>query len=189
MRVIVLPGNGCSNVLHSNWYGWLKTMLRKEGITCTVENMPDAMQARRSIWIPFIRDHLGANEDTILVGHSSGAQAALRYAEQYRVGGVVLVAATYSDLGDVGERASGYYPLNNDTENLYNFESMRVNCPRWFQFHSDDDCFIPLHEAERIRNNLRLSESEHMFLHGRSHFFEPFDELLDIIRKFTTHDM
>ena len=46
----------------------------------------------------------------VLVGHSSGAQAALRYAEKYAVDGIVLVSATYSDLGDAHERASGYYP-------------------------------------------------------------------------------
>ena len=52
--------------------------------------------------------------NVVLVGHSSGAQASLRYAEQYPVHGVVLVAATYTDLGDAHERASGYYPQGNN---------------------------------------------------------------------------
>lgn len=183
-RVIILPGNGCTNILQSNWYGWLKSALEKKGVQCTAENMPDPYQARRSIWIPFIRDTLKTDQDAILVGHSSGAQAALRYAEEHKVGGVVLVASTYTDLGDAGERASGYYPLNNDTENRYNFAKMRENCPHWFQFHSNDDCFIPLHEAERIRDGLQLSEEEHCYLTGRSHFFEPpFPELLEVVTK------
>jgi predicted alpha/beta hydrolase family esterase len=179
MKVIILPGNGCTDVLDSNWYGWLKSSLEDAGVTCIAENMPDPYQARRKIWIPFIRDTLRADDQTILVGHSSGAQAAMRYAEEYKVAAVVLVAATYTDLGDAGERQSGYYPLNNETENLYDFAAMRANCPTWRQFHSDDDCFIPLAEALRVRDGLQLTPDEFALLPGRSHFFyAPFNELL-----------
>ncbi len=186
MKVIILPGNGCTNVLRSNWYGWLHQALNSAGITCIAENMPDPYNARRNIWIPFIKDTLKADEDTILVGHSSGAQAALRYAEEHKVRGVILVAATYTDLGDAGERASGYYPLNQETENLYNFAAMRENCKLWYQFHSDDDCFIPPAEAERIRDGLGLTAGDQFkMFSGRSHFFDaPFVELVDRIKQF-----
>lgn len=124
--------------------------------------------------------------DVILVGHSSGAQAALRYAEEYPVHGIVLVSATYSDLGDAHERASGYYPQRQKKSegvcetNPYLFEHMRKNCPRWHQFHSNDDPFIPLHEAERIRDGLRLMDTYHM-IPGRSHFYDYSPELLDAV--------
>ena len=87
--------------------------------------------------------------NVVLVGHSSGAQAALRYAELYAVHGIVLVSATYSDLGDAHERASGYYPqpqsatLGGGESNPYLFDKMKENCKNWHQFHSDDDPFIP----------------------------------------------
>jgi predicted alpha/beta hydrolase family esterase len=121
----------------------------------------------------------------ILVGHSSGAQAALRYTEIYPVHGVVLVAATFSDLGDAHERFSGYYPQGDS--NPYLFQDMVTNCKRehWYQFHSDDDPFIPLHEAERIRDGLGLSNT-YCMLPGRSHFFDYFDELLDTIEMLLT---
>ena len=124
--------------------------------------------------------------DVILVGHSSGAQAALRYAEEYPVHGIVLVSATYSDLGDAHERASGYYPqlqkgsVGVGETNQYLFEQMRQNCPRWHQFHSNDDPFIPLDEAERIRDGLGLIDTYHM-IPGRSHFFDYSPELLDAV--------
>jgi pimeloyl-ACP methyl ester carboxylesterase len=120
------------------------------------------------------------------VGHSSGSQAALRYAEQYPVHGIVLVSATYSDLDDAHERASGYYPqrrkqsMGEGESNPYLFQSMRKNCPRWHQFHSNDDPFIPLHEAERIRDGLGLLNTYHM-IPGRSHFFDYSPELLEAI--------
>jgi uncharacterized protein len=164
--VIICPGNGCSNILRSNCYGELHKQLGERHIVSICENFPDPHRARRSIWIPHIRrlaeeqtsnsnSNSGNNPDNvILVGHSSGAQAALRYAEEYRLRGVILVAATYTDLGDAGERASGYYPQHvqgseNEDENPYLFDKMLENCPTWYQFHSDNDPFIPSHEAER----------------------------------------
>jgi hypothetical protein len=123
--------------------------------------------------------------NVILVGHSSGAQAALRYAEEYQVQGCVLVSATYSDLGDSHERASGYYPLKTSSgieSNHYLFEKMKENCKTWIQFHSDNDPFIPLFEAEQIRDGLGLSsDTGYRVLPGRSHFFEFFPELFDSV--------
>lgn len=183
--VIICPGNGCTNIRRSNWYGHVHDELTRLGIPCICEDFPDPNRARRDKWIPFIRSK-AKETDVILVGHSSGAQAALRYTEQYPVVGAILVAATYSDLGDAGERASGYYPQkisNGEETNAYDFKAMKENCAIWYQFHSDDDPFIPLYEAEKIRDGLGLTDTYRM-LRGRSHFFEPFPELLEVISSF-----
>ena len=47
------------------------------------------------------------------------------------------------------------------------------------QFHAPDDPFIPLAEARHVAENLGSALTE---LPGRSHFFEPFDELLAELR-------
>jgi len=189
--VIICPGNGCTNIRRSNWYGILEQQLKDKDIPVVCENFPDPNRASRSIWVPFIRKKAeeaatssgGDPSNVILVGHSSGAQATLRYTEEYPVKAAILVAATYTDLGDAGERASGYYPQKDKSgneSNPYLFDNMKQNAPVWHQFHSDDDPFIPLHEAEQIRDGLGLSDTYYM-LPGRSHFFENFPELLQVI--------
>ena len=178
--VIILHGNGVTNVRQSNWYGHLYNQLQQNNIPCICETYPDPQLARRNIWIPHTRKLSKESDNIILVGHSSGAQATLRYTEQYKAKAAVLVAATYSDLGCSSERISGYYPQG-DT-NLYDFEAMKMNCKEWYQFHSNDDPFIPLREAEMIRDGLGLDDTYYM-LPGRSHFFEPFTELLELILK------
>ena len=163
-------------------------MLKEKEIPCICENFPDPLHARRDRWLPFMRSlaeqHSSNDPDNIvLVGHSSGAQAALRYAEQYKVHGCVLVSATYSDLGDAHERASGYYPqkiAGGKETNEYLFEAMKMNCKHWHQFHSDDDPFIPVHEAEQIRKGLGLDDTYYL-LPGRSHFFHFSPELLNVV--------
>ena len=52
---------------------------------------------------------LKADENSIIVGHSSGAEAAMRYCEEHKVRGIVLVAACHTDLGHPSEAISGYY--------------------------------------------------------------------------------
>jgi hypothetical protein len=188
--VIICPGNGCSDIRNSNWYGQLHQQLVHKGISSVCENFPDPLHARREIWVPHIRSLAekyanGHEDNVVLVGHSSGAQAALRYAELYPVKACILVSATYSDLGDAHERASGYYPQRRRGEsseeiNPYEFSAMRKNCPIFHQFHSDDDPFIPVHEAEAIRNGLGLTNSYYL-LPGRSHFFEFQPELLGVV--------
>lgn len=54
-----------------------------------------------------MRNELQCDENTIIVGHSSGAVAAMRFAEQYKVSAIVIVSGYTSDLGDDLERASG----------------------------------------------------------------------------------
>jgi len=185
---MIIPGNGCTSIQQSNWYGWLHRECATRNIPSICENFPDPYEAKREIWLPFIDSQLKQNpiDSMILVGHSSGAQAALRYTEDHPVKATILVSATYSDLGDANERLSNYYP-HIDGSNQYDFESMRKNCKTFHQFHSDDDPFIPVQEAIRIKDGLQLSESNFHLLPRRSHFFEPpFPELLDLVLQLTS---
>ena len=193
--VIICPGNGCSDIRNSNWYGRLFNELQDRDIGCVCENFPDPLHARRDRWVPHVRslaEKSGCPENIVLVGHSSGAQAALRYAELYPVHACILVSATYSDLGDAHERASGYYPQkqiqqqagdDSDKEietNPYDFSKMKINCKTWHQFHSDDDPFIPVHEAQAVQRGLDLDDTFYL-LRNRSHFFDFQQEILDSV--------
>ena len=58
---------------------------------------PDPVGARENKWIPFIANTLAGGADNLpnclIVGHSSGAAAAMRLAESYQIYGMLLVAA------------------------------------------------------------------------------------------------
>ena len=189
MRFIILPGNGCTNILRSNWYGWLATELAQRGVEVAVKNMPDPYVAKESEWIPFIHNTLKVDEDTVVVGHSSGACCAMRLVEKTKVGGVILVSGAHTDLGDENERASGYFSRD------WQWADMRRNAKHFFhQFHSDDDHLIPVTEARFIASALQTVDSDekegsaeklspytYEELRGHSHFFEPFAELLALV--------
>ena len=117
-RIIIVPGNGCTPIEEANWYLWMKHKLEKElktvPVICT--DMPDPYVARESIWLPFIKNKLGCDENTVLIGHSSGAEAVMRYAETNKIKGLVLVSACWTDLGDANERASGKFKFSNTND-------------------------------------------------------------------------
>ena len=177
MRIAIVPGNGCDDINDANWYAWLQDRLRKSGRFTAVacQTMPDPHKARRHIWLPFMLSTLGCSEpETILVGHSSGAVAAMRLLEEHRLAGCVLVSACHTDLGHAGERASGYYPPSGGE---WQWSRIKQNAGgNIVVLHSDNDPFIPLPEAQHVASSLGV---ELRLCPGRSHFFSPGEELVD----------
>ena len=106
--------------------------------------MPDPITARRSIWLPFMKDELGVDDQTIIIGHSSGACAAVRFAETNKVAGIILVGAYTSDLGDSTEAESGYFA------DPWRWEEAKKNCGFIAQFGSTDDPFLPWTEQAKL---------------------------------------
>ena len=173
-KVVVIPGNG-AGCASSNFYPRLAELLRAEGVRVELREMPEGDAAPRAVWLPFITNVLSADADTVLVGHSSGAVAGLRFAETRRLAALVVVSATPSDLGIANEAASGYY------DGAWLWGAVRANCPRVVLFASTDDPFIPLATQREVRDGLvaggrSLPHKAHTFeyveLDDRSHFFD-----------------
>ena len=184
MRFIIVPGNGgCGrNTVGTNWYGWLDEELKKKGHESVCVNYPDPDRCHQSIWVPFVRDELKADECTVLVGHSTGALLAMRLLETHKLFGAILVSAAHTDLGDAGERASGYF----DTP--WDWEAITANANFIHQFHSSDDHLIPVAEARFVAKKLAGENHVYEELNGLSHFFEPFEQLLVAVDKYCSGD-
>lgn len=136
---------------------------------------PDNIKARAQFWLPHL-EALDADEGTILIGHSSGAVAAMRYAETHRLLGSILVGVCHTDLGDSFEAASGYY------NKKWDWQRIRDN-QQWIAiYNSTDDPHIPIAESRFVAAQLKCSYFEYT---DRSHFVDQreFPEVLDFIRR------
>ena len=174
-RITFLHGNGATHWSFA-WAPWLKRELEKQGYETFFETFPDSVIARAKYWLPFLKDHIKAGENDILVGWSSGAVAAMRYAEENKILGSILVGPCYTDMGDELEKQSGYF---NDP---WDWKSIRDNQKHIVLVYSDDDPFIPQEEFETIAENLK---PEVIKIPGAKHFIEQdtFPEVLDYIVK------
>lgn len=175
-KIIFIHGNGGSTI-NDNWFPWVKKELEVLGAKVIAENFPDSIEAKSSVWLPFILS-LGADEHSILVGHSSGAVAAMRFAEQNRILGSVLVSGSYTDLEEESEKVSGYF---NDP---WDWEKIKNNQKWIVQFASTDDPYIPIEEARYIHEKL---DTEYHELDNQGHFGwdkgkKEFPELVETIK-------
>jgi uncharacterized protein len=159
-KVVIIHGNGGCNAT-SFWTPWLKGELEKRDIKVLAPTMPDNIMAKASVWLPYMQDKLQCDSKTIVIGHSSGAVAAMRYAEQHKLLGSVLISACYTDLDNEFERMAGYY----DTP--WDWDAIKANQQWIIQLASTDDPFIPIQEARHIHKKL---SSTYLELHDQGHF-------------------
>jgi uncharacterized protein len=177
-RVVLLHGNGGSKGT-DNWQPYIKSELEKLGITCLSPDLPDNVLSRKEHWFPYFENTLKLSEKDIVVGHSSGALAILKYAENHKLGGSILVGVYHTDLGYEDEKNSGYF----DTP--WNWDAIKNNQSWTAIFASEDDPYIPIDEPKFIRDQLG---SEYHELVGEGHFGGhtapklEFPELLSLIK-------
>ena len=159
----------------------MRDELKGRGYEVIAEDMPDPVAAHANVWLPHIDQVLKADQNTIIIGHSSGAVATLRYLENHKLLGAIIIGTNYTDMGEESEKESGYYTAP------WQWEKIKSNA-RWIvQFISSDDPYIPKDETKLIHEKLNTEYHE---LTGRGHFMtdqnplnSTFPEILDVLEK------
>jgi predicted alpha/beta hydrolase family esterase len=171
-KIIFIPGNGGGSP-QDNWFPTVKNELETAGLKVISEEFPDNDLARSSFWIPFLINDLKADENTILIGHSTGAIAAMRLAEKQLILGSVLVGAYYTDLDLQKEKQSGYF----DTP--WDWKSIQKNQKWSILFASQDDPWVPIKQARYIHMHLNCEYHEYKNEghFGGDYYKENFSEL------------
>jgi hypothetical protein len=160
MKVIFVPGNGGGGP-NDNWFPYLKREFEKLNIEVIASEFPDNFVARESSWVPFLKNELKADDQTILIGHSSGAIAAMRLAEKSPILGSVLVGAYHTDLGNPLEVEAGYF------NRPWDWESIKKHQKWIIQFASINDPWIPIEEARFVHEKL---DTEYYEFLDQGHF-------------------
>lgn len=174
-QIVYIHGNGSTH-WNSAFSGWLKNQLEYLGFETFFETFPDSVNARSEYWLPFLKDHIKAGENDVLVGWSSGAVAAMRYAEANKIRGSVLISPSYTDCGDELEKQSGYY------NKPWNWAKIKQNQEKIVLVYGDDDPYIPQDQYSFIAK--QLSPEVIKISHGK-HFIEytEFPQLIKIIEE------
>lgn len=159
LKAIFIPGNG-GGTPKDQWFPYVKKELENIGVEVIDEDFPDADLAPESSWIPFLHE-LGADENTILVGYSSGAIAAMRFAEKNKIYGTALISTYHTDLNNPWEEKAGYF------NRPWDWEAIKNNQNWILQFASSDDPFVPVEEARFVHEKL---DSEYQEFTDQGHF-------------------
>lgn len=174
-RMVFVHGNQTTHWSLA-WAGWLKIELEKLGFETFFETMPDSILARAEYWLPFLKDHVKVGEQDVVIGYSSGATAAMRYAEDNKILGSILVSPCYTDTGDELEKQSGYY------DKPWQWGKIKSNQKKIALLWGDDDPYITQDEFAFIVKQL---DPVRLKIAGGKHFIEQdkFPELLQYVKR------
>lgn len=145
------PDEGC--------FPWLKKRLEEDGFTVYAPAMPDPLRPEIHSWTTFLKDQVGVPDgETILVGHSIGAQTVLRFlaslSEGISIGGVVLLAPWVHLTEASYESEEDRQIARPWLETPMAWEEIKTHCPKFISIFSDDDPLVPLSDAQIFKDKL-----------------------------------
>lgn len=136
------------------WSAWLAGEFATQGWQTAAPQMPSPNNPLVNEWVSSIdatmQSICGPTEETVLVGHSLGCIAVLRYLEQLpseaQIGQVVLVGGFNSDLG--------WDELENFFEEDINWNAINSHGAQFTAIHSTNDKYVSLHYADNFKARL-----------------------------------
>ena len=169
MRAILIHGFQ-GHPLHG-FRPWLKNELEAKGWEVTIPSMPSPDEPDADEWVAAIANETARGrgsavmnaKDCVLVGHSLGCIAILRYLEREKtkVRGVVLVAGFAEKLGD------DFKAIDCFVDTPLDFVKVKKNCGKMVAIFSDNDPYVPLSQVALFEKKLGATA---MVLHARGHF-------------------
>lgn len=152
--------HGTSANPESNWFPWLKEKLEGAGYEVWVPDLPDADKPDMTKYRKFIfGSNFRFNPETVIVGHSSGAVAALSLLEalpdEAQIDKAVMVGVYRPDKQDY----SSNEPIN--------VKKVKGKARHTVFIHSDNDPFCPLEGAQYFAYEL---DAPLIVLPGEDHF-------------------
>lgn len=166
-KAIILHGTG--GTPESNWFRWLKRELQNKGLEVWLPALPDTARPSLRKNVNFISTHapFQVDNDTIVIGHSSGATLALALVQELKdpIGALVTVSA-FVPMPEVynataWEANARLFDIEFDWPRIRNGAKVRL------MFHSDDDPYIPVSVAEHIAQK---TEAELVVIPSQGHF-------------------
>jgi len=145
-RILIIHGWESNSREH--WFLEEKQRLEKIGHKVTVPDMPDTFCPKKDEWVKVIKEFT-PNDDTILVGHSLGGVAILRYLEETdkTIPKCILIATPIKILTDLNYDLK---PMNNFFETEFNWDKIKQNCKEFIIMNQTKDEWVPLQHGKDL---------------------------------------
>lgn len=165
LNVILIHGKDTNP--SQKWYPWLINEMKNRRIKCLAPELPKANDPVLSEWLDEL-DKLNPDKNSILIGHSRGGIAILRWLQKQpkdkKVKKVILVAANNPSVFEKNKKANtnGFYE-----EGPYDFQKIKNHCDDFVVLHSKDDTWVPFESGEK---NAKGLNAKFLIFENRGHF-------------------
>lgn len=157
--------HGTSSSPSGNWFHWVEKFMSDRGYDVWLPQLPESETPNINTYNAFLlsNNQFHFNEETVLIGHSSGAVEILsllqHLPEDVVVGEVYLVSAFKDSLGWDALKGLFIEP--------YDFELIKTKARSITFLHSDDDPYVPSEHARYLSEKL---EARLLVFAGQGHF-------------------
>lgn len=177
MKIVLIHGKDTSP--DEKWYPWFIRSVTELGISIVAPSLPKPKDPYLDEWVSEL-EKIEPNEDTILVGHSRGGVAILRWLEKLEEGKkvkkVILLGTNSGFLKDKAipsENSNGFY-----SEGGYDFGNLRRKASEFIVLHSRDDKWVPFEQGEE---NAKGLGAKFLTFDDRGHFGKGIDEIPELL--------
>lgn len=157
--------HGTNNDSSGNWFPWLKKELEKRDWLVWAPDLPKSEEPNIARYNRFIFENKDwkFDENSVLIGHSSGAVAILGILQNLPVNTQVdtcILVGSFKDNLD-WEALDGLF------EKPFDFKKIKSHARKFVFIHSDNDPYCPLEHAKYLSEKL---EGELIIKEGQKHF-------------------
>jgi len=154
--------HGTANNHTGNWFPWLTRELEKRGYRVFCPDLPQAERPNIGRYTEYILSNWRFDNESIIVGHSSGAVEILGLLPQISndvvIAKAILVAGFTDSLGDTKSELF---------LTPFDYPSIRKKARKFIFFHSDTDPYVPLSHGEKLH---ALLGGELIVVRDQGHF-------------------
>lgn len=180
--------HGAGNNSQGNWFPWLREELEEKGYKVFCPNLPNSDTPILKDWLDtiFSNKDWEFNEESIIIGHSSGATLILRILENIpedvKINKAILVAG-FLDKGSLPQ----FYQYKVDLlKTPFNWNKIKKSCQSFYFIASDNDPYdCGSRHSKVMKENLG---GEEIIIPDEGHFnlevgeqYKQFPKLLELI--------
>lgn len=147
MQVLII--HGWNSDSKDNWFPWLKKELEARGIVVHCPDLPDSFSPNQARWLKKINETIKLDNELIIVSHSLGTIAALRFLESLedqKIITTILVAGFTQSFGVTA--------ILDFFKTPFNWNKIRRNSKKFIVISSDNDPYLPISEGQKLAENL-----------------------------------
>jgi len=130
-NAIILHGTGDKNTDY--WFPYIQTKLEEKGFEVWLPQLPNAATPNLQDWLTFVLEHGKFSKDTVIIGHSAGAQLILSILEklEHPIAQAILVSGYAKAL-----RAT---PAAEKDSGDFNWNEIKNKSKQFIFINSDND--------------------------------------------------
>jgi uncharacterized protein len=177
-NAIILHGTG--DLPEMFWFPYVAKGLMEKGFDVWLPQLPNAKKPNLTDWLPFILKNGKFNEETVMIGHSAGAQIILSLLEnsEIKIKQAILVSGYAKPLPKTEND-----PKNQDS---FNWEKIKGKAREFIFINSDNDPWECTEAqgkimADILGGRLIVTHDGHMGSQAHNQPYKEFPLLLELV--------